>query len=62
MLEKQPRTCSPVNVASYDCTEEIPSSFINSIVHVVGRNAPEIADIIMSSSMVARREGSTQTV
>ena len=61
MSEKQPGTCSAVNVASYDGTEEIPSSFINSIVHVVSRNAPEMADIIASSSMVARRKGSTHT-
>ena len=60
MSEKQPLTCSPVNVASYDGTEKISSSFISSLVHVVNDNVTELADVITSSSMVARREGSTQ--
>ena len=60
MSEKQPLTCIPVNVASYDGKSEIPSSFIYSLVHVINGNETEVADVITSSSMVTRREESTQ--
>ena len=57
--EKQRHTCSQINAASFDATS---SSFISSsVVYVVNGNETELADVITTPSVAARREENTQT-
>ena len=55
--EKERLTCSRINAASSDATS---SSFISSsVVYVVNGNETELADVITTPSVAARREDNT---